>query len=300
MKLSHNSNKLQKRLIRETGKAICDFNMIEDGDRVMVCVSGGKDSYSMLTLLLQLQARAPVKFDIVAMNLDQKQPGFPQEILPAYFRSVGVEYKIVDEDTYSIVRDKIPEGKTSCSLCSRLRRGIIYRTASELGASKIALGHHREDIVETLFLNMFFGARLKAMPPKLKTDDEKHIVIRPLAYCAEKDIARFARAMDYPIIPCTLCGTQSNAQRQIIKNMLAQWEQEYPGRTSNILNSLTSVAPSHLMDSSLYDFASLNIKAATDSEYETEPEHNTTINTPNQESETGVRLQNILDAPVKT
>jgi len=253
VKLSNNSNKLQKRLIRETGKAICDYNMIEDGDRIMVCISGGKDSYSLLNILLALQARAPVKFELFAMNLDQKQPGFPAKILPAYCEALGIEYKIVTEDTYSIVREKIPEGKTTCSLCSRLRRGIIYRTATEMGANKIALGHHREDIVETLFLNMFFGARLKAMPPKLKTDDGKHIVIRPLAYCAEKDIARYARAMEFPIIPCNLCGTQVNAQRQLLKRMLEQWEEEYPGRTANILKSMKTVVPSHLMDTQLHD-----------------------------------------------
>lgn len=257
MKLSNNSNKLQKRLIREVGKAICDFNMIEDGDRVMVCISGGKDSYSLLNVLLALQARAPVKFELIAMNLDQKQPGFPAQILPDYFETLGITYKIVTEDTYSIVRDKIPEGKTTCSLCSRLRRGIIYRTATELGATKIALGHHREDIVETMFLNMFFGARLKAMPPKLKTDSGKHIVIRPMAYCAEKDIERYARAMQFPIIPCNLCGTQVNAQRQVVKQMLAQWEQEYPGRTANILKSIQTVVPSHLMDQHLHDFVNL-------------------------------------------
>ncbi len=258
MKLSNNSNKLQKRLIRETGKAICDYNMIEDGDRIMVCISGGKDSYSLLNILRSLQARAPIKFELIAMNLDQKQPGFPDEILPAYFETLGIQYKIVTEDTYSIVREKIPEGKTTCSLCSRLRRGIIYRTATELGATKIALGHHQEDIVETLFLNMFFGARLKAMPPKLKTDDGKHIVIRPLAYCAENDIARYARAMEFPIIPCNLCGTQVNAQRQLLKKMLEQWEQEYPGRTANILKSMKTVVPSHLMDTQLHDFISLS------------------------------------------
>jgi len=258
VKLSNNSNKLQKRLIRETGKAICDFKMIEDGDRIMVCVSGGKDSYSLLNILRALQARAPIKFELIAMNLDQKQPGFPEEILPDYLDNLGVDYKIVTEDTYSIVKEKIPEGKTTCSLCSRLRRGIIYRTATELGATKIALGHHREDIIETMFLNMFFGARLKAMPPKLKTDDGKHIVIRPLAYCAENDIARFARAMQFPIIPCNLCGTQVNAQRQQLKRMLSQWEQDYPGRTANILKSLQTTVPSHLMDSKLHDFMSLS------------------------------------------
>ncbi len=222
--------RLKKKLERSVGEAIGDYNMIGDGDTVMVCVSGGKDSYTLLSCLLALRERAPVDFRIVAMNLDQKQPGFPDHILPAYFESIGVEYRIVTEDTYSIVKDKIPEGKTTCSLCSRLRRGIIYRTAAEIGATRIALGHHRDDMLETLFLNMFFGGKIKAMPPKLVSDDGKHMVIRPLAYCTESDIARFARSMDFPIIPCNLCGSQENAQRKHIKAMLQSWAREHPGR----------------------------------------------------------------------
>ncbi|PLY11987.1 MAG: tRNA 2-thiocytidine(32) synthetase TtcA [Sedimenticola sp.] len=254
---SGNFNKLKKRLEREVGKAIAEFNMIEEGDRVLVCLSGGKDSYTLLDILQTLQSRAPINFELVVMNLDQKQPGFPETVLPAYLESIGVNYRIVEEDTYSIVKQKIPEGKTTCSLCSRLRRGIIYRVASELGASKIALGHHRDDIVETLFLNMFFGAKLKAMPPKLYTDDGRHVVIRPLAYCAEKDIARYSRARDFPIIPCNLCGSQENLQRKQIKSMLKDWEASYPGRTQNIFRSLSNVAPSHLADTDLYDFRNL-------------------------------------------
>lgn len=254
---SNNFNKLKKRLEREVGKAIGDFNMIEEGDRVMVCLSGGKDSYTLLDILLTLKSRAPIDFTLIAMNLDQKQPGFPAEVLPEYLRQLGVEYRIVEEDTYSVVQEKIPVGKTTCSLCSRLRRGIIYRVASEMGITKIALGHHRDDIVETLFLNMFFGAKLKAMPPKLHTDDGRHVVIRPLAYCAEKDIARYSRAREFPIIPCNLCGSQENLQRKQIKQMLAEWEQQYPGRSANIFSSLTSVVPSHLADAALYDFKNL-------------------------------------------
>ena len=254
---SGNFNKLKKRLEREVGKAIADFNMIEEGDRVMVCLSGGKDSYTLLDILQTLQSRAPVNFELIAMNLDQKQPGFPETVLPAYLDSTGIKYRIVEEDTYSIVKEKIPEGKTTCSLCSRLRRGIIYRVATEEGATKIALGHHRDDIVETLFLNMFFGSKLKAMPPKLYTDDGKHVVIRPLAYCAEKDIARYSRTREFPIIPCNLCGSQENLQRKQIKEMLREWELTYPGRTQNIFKSLTNVAPSHLADNNLYDFKNL-------------------------------------------
>jgi tRNA 2-thiocytidine biosynthesis protein TtcA len=224
---------------------------------VMVCCSGGKDSFALLTLLLEMRARAPVNFRVIAMNLDQRQPGFPAEIMPAYFESIGVEYRIVTEDTYSIVRDKIPEGKTTCSLCSRLRRGIIYRTALALGATKIALGHHREDLMETLLLNMFFGGKLKAMPPKLLSDDGQHMVIRPLAYCAEKDIAKYARAMNFPIIPCNLCGSQETAQRKQIKAMLSEWEVAFPGRIESIATSLQNVVPSHLADASLFDFKSL-------------------------------------------
>ncbi|MCG8490832.1 MAG: tRNA 2-thiocytidine(32) synthetase TtcA [Sneathiellales bacterium] len=248
---------MKKRLEREVGKAIADFNMIEEGDRVLVCLSGGKDSYTLLDILQTLQSRAPIDFEIMAMNLDQKQPGFPETVLPEYLEAQGVNYRIVEEDTYSIVKEKIPEGKTTCSLCSRLRRGIIYRVATEVGATKIALGHHRDDIVETLFLNMFFGSKMKAMPPKLYTDDGRHTVIRPLAYCAEKDIARYSRAPEFPIIPCNLCGSQENLQRKQVKEMLSSWEQQYPGRTQNIFKALTNVAPSHLADNELYDFKHL-------------------------------------------
>lgn len=253
--------RLKKKLERGVGEAVADFNMIEAGDVVMVCVSGGKDSFSLLSILLDLRERAPVDFRVMAMNLDQKQPGFPAEVLPAYFESLGVEYRIVTEDTYSIVKDKIPAGKTTCSLCSRLRRGIIYRTAREMGATKIALGHHRDDIMETLFLNMFFGGRLKAMPPKLVSDDGNHMVIRPLAYCAERDVARFARAMAYPIIPCNLCGSQENAQRKQIKAMLESWGREHPGRVESIFTALKNVVPSHLADRDLFPFQDLRRRA---------------------------------------
>ncbi|MBA4741149.1 MAG: tRNA 2-thiocytidine(32) synthetase TtcA [Azoarcus sp.] len=256
-RLSNTAERLKKKLERCVGQAIGDFDMIADGDTVMVCVSGGKDSYTLLSCLLALRERAPVDFRIVAMNLDQKQPGFPADVLPAYFESLGVEYRIVTEDTYSIVRDKIPEGKTTCSLCSRLRRGIIYRTAHEIGATRIALGHHRDDILETFFLNLFFGGRTKSMPPKLVSDDGEHVVIRPLAYCTEADIARFARAMDYPIIPCNLCGSQENAQRKHVKAMLQGWASEHPGRIESIFTALANVVPSHLMDDALFDFRGL-------------------------------------------
>ena len=249
--------RLKKKIERSMGEAIADFNMIEDGDTIMVCVSGGKDSYTMLSGLLALRERAPVDFRVIAMNLDQKQPGFPADVLPAWLESIGVEYRIVTEDTYSIVKDKIPEGKTTCSLCSRLRRGIIYRTARELGANKIALGHHRDDIIETLFLNMFFGGRIKAMPPKLVSDDQAHVVIRPLAYCVESDITRFARTMDFPIIPCNLCGSQENAQRKQIKQMLQAWSREHPGRIESIFTAMANVVPSHLADNDLFDFKGL-------------------------------------------
>ena len=254
---SNNFNKLRSRIERETGKAIGDYKMIEDGDVIMVCLSGGKDSYTMLSVLQALQKRAPVDFKLIAMNLDQKQPGFPAEVLPEYLKSVNVDYHIITQDTYSIVKEKIPEGKTTCSLCSRLRRGIIYKTAKQLGANKIALGHHRDDIIETLFLNMFFGAKIKAMPPKLLTDDGAHVLIRPLSYCAERDIERFAKQMNYPIIPCNLCGSQENLQRQSIKAMLSEWEQNYPGRSTNIFHAIQNIVPSQLADTKLFDFENL-------------------------------------------
>ena len=260
---STNFQRLKRRLVRETASAIIDYNMISEGDRIMVCMSGGKDSYTMLTLLRHLQARAPVKFELFAMNLDQKQPGFPEEVLPTYLGQEGVPFEIVEADTYSIVTEKVPEGRTYCSMCSRLRRGIIYTTAERLGATKIALGHHRDDIIETLFLNLFFGAKIKAMPPKLQTDDGKHTVIRPLANCAEEDIARFARAMDYPIIPCTLCGSQPNMQRQHIKKMLNEWERDFPGRKASIYNAVKDVRPSQLADRQLFDFEALGQAADT-------------------------------------
>lgn len=247
-------NKLQKRLRRHVGEAIADFNMIEDGDRIMVCLSGGKDSYTMLDILRSLRQSAPINFELIAVNLDQKQPGFPTHILPDYLSSLDIQYKIVEENTYSIVKEKIPEGKTTCSLCSRLRRGILYRTATELGATKIALGHHRDDILQTLFLNMFYGGKLKGMPPKLMSDDGKHIVIRPLAYCREKDIERYAEHKAFPIIPCNLCGSQPNLQRQVIKEMLRDWDRRYPGRIETMFSAMQNVVPSHLCDTSLFDF----------------------------------------------
>lgn len=261
-KQDYSNNKLAKRLQRNVGQAIGDFNMIEDGDRVMVCLSGGKDSYAMLDVLQSLQARAPIKFDLIAVNLDQKQPGFPQEVLPNYLDKLGVDYRIVEEDTYSIVTDKIPEGKTTCSLCSRLRRGILYRTAGEIGATKIALGHHLDDMVETLFLNMFHGGRMKSMPPKLLSDDKKNMVIRPMAYCREADIERFARVREFPIIPCNLCGSQENLQRKKIKQMLADWDKQQPGRVMNVFKSMSRITPSHLTDVGLFNFADLSVDNA--------------------------------------
>ncbi len=255
---------LRRRLERKVGEAIADYGMIQDGDVVMVCVSGGKDSFTLLSILRALQKRATVSFRIVAMNLDQKQPGFPDHVLPAYFESIGVEYRIVEQDTYSIVKEKIPEGKTTCSLCSRLRRGVIYRTAKELGANKIALGHHRDDIVHTLFLNLLFGGKLKAMPPKLVTDDGAHVVIRPLAYCGENDVAKFARGMEFPIIPCNLCGSQKNLQRQKVREMMADWDQRYPGRTESVFTALQNIVPSHLADNNLFDFKGLRVGSALD------------------------------------
>ncbi len=251
-------NRLQKNLRRETGRAIADFNMIVDGDLVMACLSGGKDSYVMLDILLNMQKHAPIDFEVVAVNLDQKQPGFPEEVLPQYLESIGVKYHILERDTYSVVIDKVEPGKSYCGLCSRLRRGNLYSFADKIGASKIALGHHRNDIMETLFLNMFFGGKLKAMPPKLLSDDKKHIVIRPLAYCKEEEIARFADLKSFPIIPCNLCGTQENMQRQEIKKMLNDWDKQYPGRLDVLFKSITNVAPSHLADTTLFDFHSLD------------------------------------------
>ena len=259
MDTSKNIQRLKRRLESDVGKAIADYNMIEAGDTVLICISGGKDSYAMLSILMALQQRAPVDFRLIAMNLDQKQPGFPADVLPRYLAGLGIEYRIVEQDTYSIVKEKIPEGKTTCSLCSRLRRGVIYRTAKELGANKIALGHHRDDIVHTLFLNLLFGGKLKAMPPKLVTDDGAHVVIRPLAYCSENDIARFARGMEFPIIPCNLCGSQSNLQRQKIREMMADWDSRYPGRTESVFSALQNIVPSHLADNALYNFKELRI-----------------------------------------
>jgi tRNA 2-thiocytidine biosynthesis protein TtcA len=254
----YNFNKLQKRIRRETGKAIIDFNMIEDGDKIMVCLSGGKDSYTLLDVLMYFQRIAPISFSIVAINLDQKQPGFPEHILPEYLDTLGVEYKIVEEDTYSIVKDKIPEGKTTCSLCSRLRRGILYSTAKKLNATKIALGHHRDDMLETMLLNMFYGGRLKSMPPKLQSDNKEHIVIRPLAYCNEADIQKYSDTMAFPIIPCNLCGSQENLQRKNIKLMLQDWSKRFPGRVESMFKAMQNIVPSHMLDQSLFDFTNVD------------------------------------------
>ena len=256
-KIERETQKLEKRLCRLAGQAIADFNMIEEGDKVMVCLSGGKDSYGMLDILQKMRRRAPVNFELVAVNLDQKQPGFPEHVLPEYLAGAGVPFHIENQDTYSIVKDKIPEGKTMCSLCSRLRRGILYRLADELGATKIALGHHRDDILQTFFLNMFFGGKLKAMPPKLVSDDGRHIVIRPLAYVAEKDLVRWAAHRQFPIIPCTLCGSQENLQRKQVSAMLQEWDRKHPGRVQNMFTALQNVVPSHLADGTQYDFRGL-------------------------------------------
>ncbi|MFC5398948.1 tRNA 2-thiocytidine(32) synthetase TtcA [Undibacterium jejuense] len=258
-KITYENNKLHKRLCRLVGQAIGDFNMIEDGDKVMVCLSGGKDSYALLDILMTLRERAPIHFDIVAVNLDQKQPNFPADILPAYLEKLGIPYHIENQDTYSIVKRLIPEGKTTCSLCSRLRRGILYRVADELGANKIALGHHRDDILETFFLNMFFGGKLKGMPAKLQSDDGKHIVIRPMAYVKEADTQRYAEVKQFPIIPCDLCGSQENLQRKQIKGLMREWDKKFPGRVDNIFSALSTVAPSHLMDKDLFNFKDLKI-----------------------------------------
>ena len=252
-------NKLQKRLRRNVGKAIADFNMIEEGDKVMVCLSGGKDSYGMLDILLGLQKTAPVSFELVAVNLDQKQPGFPPEVLPRYLTELGVPFHILEKDTYSVVTELIPEGKTYCSLCSRLRRGTLYGFAEQIGATRIALGHHRDDMIETLFLNMFYGGKLKSMPPKLLSDDKQNMVIRPLAYCKESDLERYAIAKQFPIIPCNLCGSQDGLQRKVIKDMLQTWEKEHPGRLETIFSAIQSVEPSQLADVSLFDFTDLKL-----------------------------------------
>jgi len=257
MKIERETHKLEKRLCRQMGQAISDFNLIEAGDRIMVCMSGGKDSYGMLDILLKMQARAPVQFELIAVNLDQKQPGFPAEVLPAYLQSLGVKFHIETQDTYSIVKEKVPEGKTMCSLCSRLRRGILYKVARELGCNKLALGHHRDDMLQTFFLNMFFGGKLKGMPPKLVSDNGEFMVIRPLAFVAETDLIRWADHRQFPIIPCTLCGSQENLQRKQIGNMLREWQKKFPGRIENMFAALQNIVPSHLMDHQKHDFKNL-------------------------------------------
>lgn len=271
-KIAYELNKLHKRLCRQVGEAISHFNMIEDGDKVMVCLSGGKDSYSLLDILLELKRRAPINFSIVAVNLDQKQPGFPEHVLPNYLRELDVDFHIENEDTYSTVTRVIPEGKTMCSLCSRLRRAILYRVANELGATKVALGHHRDDILETFFLNMFFGGKLKSMPPKLKSDNGKHILIRPLAYVKEEDLQAYSDWRDFPIIPCNLCGSQDNLKRVEIKHLMRQWEKLHPGRVDNIFASLTRVVPSHLMDRGLFDFSGLSMESDGDIGFDVDSE----------------------------
>jgi|TARA_B110000483_G_C18187554_1_gene539568 tRNA 2-thiocytidine biosynthesis protein TtcA len=279
-KLIYDNNKLAKRLRRQAGEAIADYEMIVEGDKVMVCLSGGKDSYTMLDLLLSLRRHAPIHFDIIAVNLDQKHPGFPKETLPNYLKSLDIAYHIVEQDTYSIVKRVIPEGKTMCGLCSRMRRGILYRTAKDLGATKIALGHHREDILETFFLNMFHGGRLKAMPPKLMSDNGEHIVIRPLAYCKEKDISAYAEIKKFPIIPCDLCGSQDNLQRQVTKRMLQDWEKKHPGRLDTMFSALKKISPSHLLDSNLYDFKTLSKDIPEDGEGDTAFDPDPLLNQP--------------------
>jgi tRNA 2-thiocytidine biosynthesis protein TtcA len=264
-KAVYEENKLAKKLCRLMGQAIADFQMIADQDRVMVCLSGGKDSYAMLDILMKLRERAPIQFELIAVNLDQKQPGFPEQVLPTYLRKLGISFHIEEQDTYSIVKRVVPEGKTTCGVCSRLRRGILYRVADEIGATKIALGHHREDILETLLLNMFYGGKLKAMPPKLRSDDGKHIVIRPLAYVPEKYLERYALQQDFPIIPCNLCGSQENLQRNAMKALLKDWEKQHPGRVASIFRAVTQVVPSHLLDSKLFDFKNISTGEFADS-----------------------------------
>jgi tRNA 2-thiocytidine biosynthesis protein TtcA len=268
-KQHYEANKLAKRLHRLAGQAIGDYDMIRDGDKVMVCLSGGKDSYALLDILMHLKARAPIAFEIVAVNLDQKHPGFPAHVLPGYLTRLGVPFRIAAQDTYSVVKRVIPEGKTMCSLCSRLRRGVLYRVAGELGATKIALGHHRDDILETFLLNLFYGGTLKAMPPKLASDDGRHVVIRPLAYCEEKDLAEYAEVHQFPIIPCNLCGSQANLKRMEVKALLREWERKHPGRVETMLTSIQNARPSHLLDRNLFDFAAVSatgVAAASDQE----------------------------------
>ncbi|MCC7006472.1 MAG: tRNA 2-thiocytidine(32) synthetase TtcA [Ottowia sp.] len=266
IKRAYEDNKLEKRLVRLTGQAIADFNMIEANDKVMVCMSGGKDSYAMLDVLIKLRARAPIDFDLIAVNLDQKQPSFPETVLPDYLSKLKIPFHIETRNTYSIVKRLVPEGKTTCSLCSRLRRGILYRVASELGATKIALGHHRDDVLETLFLNLFYGGRLKSMPPKLQSDDGKHIVIRPLVYVPERDLVRYMKLKDFPIIPCDLCGSQPNLKRAEMKALICEWEKKFPGRIENIFGALAHISPSHLMDASQYDFKNLRVSGFPDAQ----------------------------------
>lgn len=288
-------NKLQKRLRRHVGNAIIDFNMIEDGDKIMVCLSGGKDSYAMLDILMNLQRTAPISFELVAVNMDQKQPGFPEEVLPNYLEKIGVPYHIIEKDTYSVVKEVIPEGKTTCSLCSRLRRGTLYGFAEEIGATKIALGHHKDDIVETLFLNMFYGGRLKAMPPKLLADDKRNIIIRPLAYCRESDIAAYAELKAFPIIPCNLCGSQENLQRQAIKQMLQDWDKTQPGRTDTIFAALQRVSPSQLADRDLFDFVSLTLDRSGEAKAGREEEDPFSAQIPEVDNkESGVQIMEIM------
>ncbi|PSJ81400.1 tRNA 2-thiocytidine(32) synthetase TtcA [Neisseria iguanae] len=289
------NNKLNKRLRHAVGAAINDFNMIEPGDKIMVCLSGGKDSYSLLDILRQLQTSAPVEFDLVAVNLDQKQPGFPEHVLPEYLQSIGIDYKIVEEDTYSTVKRVLEEGKTTCSLCSRLRRGILYRTAKELGCTKIALGHHRDDILATMFLNMFYGGKLKAMPPKLVSDNGEHIVIRPLAYVKEKDLIKYAELKQFPIIPCNLCGSQPDLQRQVIGDMLRDWDKRFPGRLESMFSALQNVVPSHLADSELFDFTGLErgqtLKHGGDLAFDSETVPERFADSPNDENESEIKIE---------
>ena len=287
-----NFNKLRKRLRRDTGRAIADYNMIEEGDKIMVCLSGGKDSYTMLAILKDLQRSAPVNFELIAVNLDQKQPGFPEHILPEYLKSIDQPYHIIERDTYSVVMDTVPEGKTTCGICSRLRRSTLYAFANKIGATKIALGHHRDDIIETLFLNMFYGAKLKAMPPKLRSDSGKNILIRPLAYCKEKDIKKYSQAQDFPIIPCNLCGSQESLQRQNIKAMVQDWDKQHPGRSDVIFKSIQNVSPSQLADGELFDFKSLktnNIEVEIQQNHALSPLTNIIVNSWEPEAEEVVK-----------